>query len=253
MTTRPRDARPGARAVTPARLGIGRTGPRPRTRTYLDLIADHARARDAVTSDVPPQFVRTLGLLEIATRAATRADYVRVPELGRRLAASALPRLRRCRQRPEVQLALTDGLSSAAVVANGGTLLRALTGELRRRGRRLGTPLFVRHGRVRVQDEIGAVLHPDVFCFLVGERPGLATAESMSAYVLYRPSRRSTEPDRTVVSNIHAGGVPTRVAARQLADLIDEVLARRASGAALAEARAGAEPNPAIDVRARSH
>src|SRR6185369_5190532 len=121
-----------------------------------------------------------------------------------------------------------------------GVLLRALATELSRRGRRLGTPLFVRHGRVRVQDAIGEVLRPEVFCFLVGERPGLATAESLSAYVLYRPTRRSAEPDRTVVSNIHRGGVPPRAAARQLADLIDEILERHASGAELAALRASA-------------
>ena len=228
-------------APNPARLGIGRSGPRLRTRAWLDLVADHARARDAVTSEVPPALVRRLGLVEIATGARSRADYVRVPELGRRLDPSARARLRRCRQAPEVQLALTDGLSSAAVVANGAALLRPLVRELARRGRRLGTPLFVRNGRVRVQDAIGALLRPEVFCFIVGERPGLATAESLSAYVLYRPTLRSAEPERSVVSNIHRGGLPPARAARELADLIDEILRRRASGAALAAARAAEE------------
>jgi ethanolamine ammonia-lyase small subunit len=231
-------------AATPARLAIGRAGPRLRTAAQLAMVADHARARDAITSEVPPALVRRLGLIELATRAPTRAAYVRVPDLGRSLDPGAAARLRRCRQRPEVQLALTDGLSSAAVVANGGTLLRALTRELARRGRRLGTPLFIRNGRVRVQDEIGERLRPEVFCLLVGERPGLATAESLSAYVIHRPTRRSTEPDRTVVSNIHRGGVAPAAAARQLADLIDEILARGASGAALAAARAATAPPP---------
>jgi len=227
-------------AATPARLAIGRAGPRLRTKTWLELAADHARARDAVTTEVPPAFVRRLGLVEIATRAESRQDYVRVPALGRTLGRGALARLRRCRHAPEVQLALTDGLSSAAIVTNGAALFTALTRELRRRGRQLGTPIFVRNGRVRVQDDIGAVLKPEVFCFIVGERPGLVTAESVSAYVIYRPSRRSAEPDRTVVSNIHRGGVAPLLAARRIADLIDEMLRRGASGAALAAARDGA-------------
>jgi ethanolamine ammonia-lyase small subunit len=227
-------------AATPARLAIGRAGPRLRTKTWLALLADHARARDAVTSEVPVSLVRRLGLVEIATRAESRPDYVRVPALGRELGRSALARLRRCRRAPEVQLALTDGLSSAAIVTNGAAVLTALTRELRRRGRRLGTPLFVRNGRVRVQDEIGAVLKPEVFCFIVGERPGLVTAESLSAYVIYRPSQRSAEPDRTVVSNIHRGGIAPAVAARRLADLIEEILRHGASGAALAAARGAA-------------
>jgi ethanolamine ammonia-lyase small subunit len=225
-------------AATPARLAIGRTGPRLPATAYLAMVADHARARDAITSEVPAAFVRKLGLTEVSTRARSREEYVRLPALGRTLDATAVARLRRCRQRPEVQLALTDGLSSAAIVANGGAILRPLRRHLLRRGRRLGTPLFVRNGRVRVQDEIGAVLRPEVFCFLVGERPGLATAESVSAYVIYRPTRRSAEPDRTVISNIHRGGVAPTSAARQLADLIDEILEHGASGAALAAARA---------------
>lgn len=239
MSTAPRARSPLARllAATPARLAIGRAGPRLRTAAWLDLVADHARARDAVTGEVPAALVRKLGLTEITTRAASRLDYVRVPALGRKLDRGAPARLRRCRQRPEVQLALADGLSSAAVVANGGVLLHALSRELRRRGRTLGTPLFIRNGRVRVQDEIGALLRPEVFCLIVGERPGLATAESLSAYVLYRPTRRSAEPDRTVVSNIHRGGIAPAAAARRLADLIEEILRRQASGAALAAAQ----------------
>jgi ethanolamine ammonia-lyase small subunit len=228
-------------------LAIGRAGPRLTAGAHLALAADHARARDAVTAEVPASFVRALRLTEITTRAATRADYLRQPALGRSLSRVSLQRLRRCRQRPQVQLALADGLSSAAVVTNGGTLLRSLTRRLRGRGRRLGTPLFVRNGRVRVQDEIGAIIRPEVFCLIVGERPGLATAESLSAYVLYKPSRQSAEPDRSVIANIHRRGLRPAEAARRIADLLDEILEHGASGAPLADAlaadhRASASP-----------
>ncbi len=226
-------------ASTPARLAIGRSGPRLTTREYLRFLADHARARDAVFTEVPAAVVKKLGLVEIATQAPTRAAYLEEPRLGRELAARGKARLARCRKAPEVQLLVIDGLSSAAVVAHGGTLLRALTRELTKRGRRLGTPLFVRNGRVRIQDEIGHVLRPEVCCAIVGERPGLATASSLSAYVIHRPTRASAEPDRTLISNIHDGGLAPAAAARQIADLIDECRARGASGAALAAARAG--------------
>jgi ethanolamine ammonia-lyase small subunit len=224
-------------AATPARLAIGRTGPRLRVKDYLHFLADHARARDAVFTEVPPAFVRRLGLTELATRAATRADYLREPALGRTLAPSVRAKLRRCRQRPEVQVIVADGLSSAAVVAHAGALLRTLTRLLARRGYRLGTPLFVRNARVRVQDEIGAALRAEVCCLIVGERPGLATAESLSAYVIYHPSRASAEPDRTLISNIHDAGLPPAAAARQIADLVDSCLRHRASGAALSAAQ----------------
>jgi ethanolamine ammonia-lyase small subunit len=248
--TRPSSRAPELAALlasTPARLAIGRTGPRLTTAEYLRFVADHARARDAVFDEVPAALVKKLGLTEIATRATTRAAYLAEPALGRTLAPSARARLARCRQKPEVQLIVTDGLSATAVVAHGGALLRALVRTLTARKRRLGTPLFVRNGRVRVQDEIGHVLRPTVCCAIVGERPGLATASSLSAYVIYQPTRASAEPDRTLVSNIHDGGLAPAAAARLIADLIDECLRRRASGAALAAARA-ADDAPAATV-----
>ncbi len=224
-------------ASTPARLAIGRSGPRLTTREYLRFLADHGRARDAVFTEVPAAVVKKLGCTELATEAPTRTAYLAEPRLGRALATSAVTRLARCRKRPEVQLIVIDGLSSAAVVTHGPALLRALTRELTKRRHRLGTPLFVRNGRVRIQDEIGHVLRPTVCCALVGERPGLATASSLSAYVIHHPTRASAEPDRTLISNIHDGGLSPTKAARQIADLIHECLARGASGAALAAAR----------------
>jgi ethanolamine ammonia-lyase small subunit len=241
MTTsapRPSPALAALLATTPARLAIGRTGPRLTTADYLRFLADHARARDAVFTEVPTAVIKKLGLTEIATRATTRAAYLQEPGLGRALAPSARARLARCRRRPEVQLIVADGLSSTAVVAHGGVLLRALTRLFTTRRHRLGTPLFVRNGRVRVQDEIGHILRPEVCCLIVGERPGLATASSLSAYVIYRPTRASTEPDRTLISNIHDGGLRPAAAARQIADLVDECLQRGATGTALAAARA---------------
>jgi ethanolamine ammonia-lyase small subunit len=225
-------------AKTPARLAIGRSGPRLTTAAYLRFVTDHGRARDAVFTEVPPAVVKKLGLVELATEASSRAAYLHEPALGRTLAASARTRLARCRKRPEVQLVVVDGLSSAAVVANAGALLRALVRELGKRRRRLGTPLFVRNGRVRIQDEIGHVLRPDVCCAIVGERPGLATATSLSAYVIHRPTRASAEPDRTLISNIHDGGLAPAAAARQIAELVDACLVHEASGAALAAALA---------------
>jgi ethanolamine ammonia-lyase small subunit len=138
-----------------------------------------------------------------------------------------------------VQVALADGLS-AAVIAGGGASA-ALTLAAR-------PPATPRHAALHPQR---ACTHPgrdrraEVFCLIVGERPGLATAESLSAYVIFRPNRQSAEPDRSVISNIHDGGVPPARAARAIATLIDEILARGASGAALAAARAPAPVIPA--------
>jgi ethanolamine ammonia-lyase small subunit len=134
---------------------------------------------------------------------------------------------------PTVLLCVGDGLSSAAVEKNAAPLLRALTRALAARHRLL-KPIFIRNARVRIEDHLGEILRPDVVCMIVGERPGLVTAESLSAYVIYRPTLKSIEPDRTVISNIHRGGIPIPEATRKIATLIDDTIKFQASGAMLA-------------------
>jgi ethanolamine ammonia-lyase small subunit len=228
------------RKSTPARLGLGRAGPRYTTAAMLSLRADHARAVDAVMTLVARDWPRRNGLLEVHSQALTREDYLRFPERGRRLTdvdakrvAQLKPRGRSKSSTPTVLLGVGDGLSSAAVEKNAAPLLRALTRMLASRYRLL-KPIFIRNARVRIEDHLGEILRPDVVCMIVGERPGLVTAESLSAYVIYRPTLKSVEPDRTVISNIHRGGIPIAEAARKIAALIDDAIKFQASGAALA-------------------
>ena len=90
-------------------------------------------------------------------------------------------------------------------------LLPLLAAEADHRGWRFGRPFFIRHGRVGVLNDIGEMLDPAVVVLLIGERPGLATAESLSAYMAYRPRAGHDDARRNLISNIHARGVsPTR-------------------------------------------
>jgi len=245
------------RKSTPARLGVGRAGPRYTTAAMLSMRADHARAVDAVMTTVAPDWPRRNGLIEVHSDALTREDYLRYPERGRRLDdvdAARVARMkspnfwspfplgkgsgvrfpgRRNSATPIVLLCIGDGLSSAAVEKNAAPLLRALTRRLAPRYRLL-KPVFIRNARVRIEDHLGELLRPDLVCMIVGERPGLVTAESISAYLIYRPTLKSLEPDRTVISNIHRGGIPIADAARKIAALIDDAIRLQASGAALA-------------------
>ncbi len=233
------------RRATPARLGTGRAGPRYTTSAMLSLRADHARAVDAVMTEIPRDWARRNGLIEVHSEAVTREDYLRYPERGRRIAAADIariknlsaPKKRTARGKsaiPSVLICVGDGLSSAAVEKNAIALLKALERALKSRCNLL-KPIFIRNARVRIEDHLGDVLHPDVVCMIVGERPGLATAESLSAYVIYRPTLKSIEPDRSVISNIHRGGIPIAEAARKIAALVDDAIKYRATGAALAE------------------
>ncbi len=230
-----------------ARLGVGRAGSRYRTASWLKFRADHARAVDAVTTEVSADWPRRNGLLEFHSEAATREDYLLRPERGRRLRADEIEKMKslngprtgaktKAAAKPSVLVFVGDGLSSAAVEANAGPLMRELTKLLREKYRVL-KPVFIRNARVRIEDHLGEILRPDLVCMIVGERPGLATADSLSGYVIYRPRLRSKEPDRTVISNIHRGGLPVHEAAKKIAGLADEAIQLRATGARLAALR----------------
>jgi ethanolamine ammonia-lyase small subunit len=147
-----------------------------------------------------------------------------------------------CPARPDVQVFIGDGLSAAAVLAQVPFLLPVLTDALAARGWTVGRPFVVHRCRVGVLNDVGEILDPAVAILLIGERPGLATAESLSAYLAYRPRPGHDDSRRNLISNIHGRGVPVPEAARRLADLAGLMMGRRASGVEVKEgeiARAG--------------
>jgi ethanolamine ammonia-lyase small subunit len=242
------------RARTPARILVGRAGPSYRTSTQLDLRQDHAAALDAVHAeldlrrDFGPAFVQRWGLFEVRTQAASKAEYLMRPDLGRRLNAEARAEIiRSCPTGADLQVAIGDGLSATAVVAQIPQLLPLLGEEAVRRGWRFGQPFLVRHCRVGVLNDIGELLNPTVVVLLIGERPGLATAESLSAYMAYQPRTGHTDAQRNLISNIHARGVPPAAAARRICALAERMRQLSTSGVAVKEELTGfvGSSNPA--------
>ena len=220
---------------TPARLGSGRAGPRYKTLTALRFRADHAAAQDAVFSQVPEDFAARNGMTEVQTRCQSKDEYLTRPDHGRcfdeenqRKIRAAIPGT------PQVQIVVGDGLSSAAITANAMDCLEAIREGLKLKGIDPGTPIFVRYCRVGAGDAIGDVTGCQVVCMLVGERPGLVTDKSMSAYITYQPRTGVSESARTVVSNIHAQGTPAVEAGAHIAGLIETILRKRVSGVGLA-------------------
>jgi ethanolamine ammonia-lyase small subunit len=134
-----------------------------------------------------------------------------------------------------VQVAIGDGLSAAAVTAQVPGLLPLLDEDGRRRGWSFGRPFFIRHCRVGVLNDIGDILDPEVVILLIGERPGLATAESLSAYLAYRPRTGHTDAQRNLISNIHARGVGHPEAARRIMGLAEQMRRRQMSGFSVKE------------------
>lgn len=216
---------------TPARIGIGAAGPRLRTKTYLTLRADHAGARDAVFRDVDEDLLREMGLFSVQTLCESRNEHLTRPDLGRQLSEDVKRELKgKCQMGAQVQIYVADGLSSQAVDSNLRDILPALLDGLQDFGISTGTPFFLRFGRVPAMDVISETLGAEVTCVLLGERPGLATANSMSAYIAYRAAIGMPEARRTVVSNIHSGGIPAVEAGAHIAGLLKTILERKQSG-----------------------
>lgn len=214
-----------------ARLGQGRTGPRYTTAAQLRFWADQAAAQDAVFTDVDVQWLEDAGLFQVQTLCPTKNAYLTNPELGARFDDATIAEIKkRCVPNPEVQVFVADGLSSTAVMANVVELLPALEQGLKLHGLEMGTPFFVKYGRVRSMEPLSEALGARVICVLVGERPGLASSESLSAYLAYEARVGMSEAERTCVSNIHGGGSNPLEAGAHLADIIAEMTRQQASG-----------------------
>jgi ethanolamine ammonia-lyase small subunit len=230
------------RARTPARILVGRAGDSYRTPTQLGLRQDHAAALDAVHAEVNlerdfgPDLVKQFSLFEVATQATSKAQYLMRPDLGRQLDAVARHALAaECPRGVDLQVAIGDGLSAAAVAAQVPELLPRLERHVRARGWSFGRPFFVRYCRVGVLNDIGALLDATVVVLLIGERPGLATAVSLSAYMAFQPRAGHTDAQRNLISNIHARGVGLEAAAARIVALAAAMRHAQASGVAVKE------------------
>ncbi len=230
------------RERTPARILVGRAGSAYRTSTQLDIREAHAAARDAVRAELDLETVfgaafikqwnlfevcTEWNLFEVCTEACSKEEYLLQPDLGRRLSEASRQELAsRCSHENDIQIAIGDGLSVTAVAAQIPALLPLLEVGAHARCWTVGNPFVIRHCRVGVLNEIGELLAPKVAVLLIGERPGLATAESLSAYMSYRPRKTHTDANRNLISNIHSRGLKPKAAADRLLNLVGQIIGR---------------------------
>src|SRR5579863_2568437 len=230
------------RERTPARILVGRAGAAYRTSTQLDLREAHAAARDAVRAEMDLQsafgaeFVERWKLFEVRTKARGKDEYLLRPDLGRRFDDASRAEIHEhCPRDCDLQIAIGDGLSVPAVAAQVPSLLPLLCEGAEARGWKLGHAFVIHHCRVGILNEIGELLNPRVAVLLIGERPGLATAESLSAYMAHRPRVNHTDANRNLISNIHARGLSPQGAATRILILAAKMMKSNTSGYILRE------------------
>jgi ethanolamine ammonia-lyase small subunit len=232
------------RARTPARLLLGRAGAAYRTQTQLQLREDHSAAKDAVRAEFDlratfgAHFIEKWKLFEVRTRASTKDEFLQHPSLGREFSdAGRSEILRQCAPGQDLQIAIGDGLSVPAIRAQVPAVLPMLVEGAAGRGWTVGRPFAIRYCRVGILNEIGETLKPRIVVLLIGERPGLATAESLSAYIAYQPRAGHTDADRNLISNIHGRGLRAAEAAPRILNFCAQIMKARLSGTTVTEDR----------------
>jgi ethanolamine ammonia-lyase small subunit len=236
---------------TPARLLAGRAGAAYRTETQLQLREDHAKARDAVRAELDlkkafaAEFIEKWNLFEVSTRASTKLEYLALPALGREFSEESRGEiLSRCLPNRNIQIVIGDGLSALAIQTQVPQLLPLLVEGASKSGWSVGPTFVVRHCRVGILNEIGELLKPQIAILLIGERPGLASAESMSAYMAYQPSRSHSDANRNLISNIHDRGLSAVTAVARIMNLCAHMMKLRISGCTLKEQEPGLLSDP---------
>jgi ethanolamine ammonia-lyase small subunit len=225
------------RRVTPARIGLGRSGVALPTHEVLAFGWAHARARDAVHTpldhDALERELRGAGfdVVQVASRARDRASYLRRPDLGRQLEPQHQPTLH---DMPAVDVAIVvgDGLSSLAVQRHATPLLAALRDRLPP-GLSCSPIVVARQARVAIGDDIGEFLRARLAVVLIGERPGLSSPDSLGIYLTHAPRRGRHDAERNCISNVRPEGLPIPAAARKLAWHATEALRRGLTGVGL--------------------
>jgi ethanolamine ammonia-lyase small subunit len=245
-TPRAADPWTSLQRFTPARIALGRTGGSLPTRVLLEFGLAHAQARDAVharldvASLVGQLDAAGFGSLEVHSTAASREQYLRRPDAGRRLDEPSRARLRSCAPEapPDLAVVIADGLSAMAAMRHAVPLLQALGPHLT--GRVIAPIVVALHARVALGDEVGELLRADQVVVLIGERPGLSAPDSLGIYLTHAPRRGRMDAERNCVSNVRPQGLGYEVAAFRLALLLDGARRLGRSGVTLKDESDGA-------------
>jgi ethanolamine ammonia-lyase small subunit len=228
------------RRFTNARIALGRVGDSLPTEELLQFNLAHARARDAVHEPLDSQHIAAqiaeIGFHPVLVHSAAtdRAEYLRRPDLGRRLHPDSRAQLEKLRTepKPDVLFAIADGLSALAPLRHAIPLISVMRQELN--GWRVAKEVLVaQQARVALGDEMGEILQAEMIVMLIGERPGLSSPDSLGVYLTYQPRVGRTDAERNCVSNIRPEGLSYHLAAYRLRSLTAGARKLGATGVAL--------------------
>jgi ethanolamine ammonia-lyase small subunit len=205
----------------------------------LEFNADHALARDAIYVSMPvarmeKEFADAgLSTISVASRVRNRSEYLRRPDLGRRLTPQSAEALHRAEAAPPqvLTIVVADGLSALAPAIHAPPLIAALREGLTNWSM---DPIVIATGaRVALSDEIGELRRAEAVLVLIGERPGLKSFDSLGAYLTYRPCLGRMDSERNCVSNIRPAGLSYTQAAFRLLYLLHQTRLLGVSGVTL--------------------
>ena len=239
----PSDPWSDLKQYTSARIALGRAGGSLATKDWLDFKLAHAKARDAVHCEFHCETLvnelKSLGnkILLVDTQVNNRKEYLQRPDLGRCLDAESIPILEAEKQSSDLVFIVSDGLSATAIHNHATNFLSIVLHKLRLSTWSLAPLIIARFGRVALEDEIGTLIGAKIAVILIGERPGLSSPDSLSAYLVYNPKRGNTDANRNCISNIRPAGLDYEKAADTLIYLLNQARLRKTSGVKLKDNR----------------
>lgn len=241
MTSKP-DSWESLRKLTHARIALGRSGNSVPTRELLDFRMAHSRARDSVWREVDfaplAAALKPSGfpLVQVQSKCSGKQNFLLNPDLGRALSDESQMKLAGYLGEgpvPDCVLVVADGLSANAIHTNAAIFIEEFFKSMKGVQLHLGPVVFARYARVALGDAIGLRLNAKSVIVLIGERPGLASSDSLSVYFTYAPGAGRTDADRNCISNIHGLGLKPEIAAKMTAFLARTSIQRQVSGVAL--------------------
>lgn len=231
--------------LTSARIALGRAGISLPTKELLAFRLAHAQARDAVYSGIDKEKILAqlskagFDFFEIESKSASRNEYLKNPNTGRKLSDDSLVKLKQLPSSYDLCFIIADGLSATSVNEHAVEVITILFSKLKKLNWSIAPVLVAEQARVALSDEVGSTLKSEIVVMLIGERPGLSAPDSMGAYITYQPEPGLTDERRNCVSNIRPEGLTYHFAAEKLFYLLTEMKTRKISGVQLKDRQDG--------------